>query len=378
MSTILVAHPSPDLYGSDLQLVETIHALVGAGHVVKVALPADGPLVPVLRQAGATVAIIPFTVLRKALLNPRGLVGLGAGAGPEALRLARIIRSSGARAVLTNTVTIPTWPLAARLAGVPAIAHAHEAEDSQPLIIRAGLYAPLLAARAVVANSGATRDVLLSAHPLLKKRTRVIHNGVPGPERPLPGPRDRAAGTPFRVALISRLSPRKGIDIALEAIGLLRAEGVDASLVVAGSVFPGYEWYEEQLRERISQPDLSGAVELLGYVNPTWPLLADADAVIVPSLGESFGNTAAEALHAGRPLVASRAQALREVVRDGETGLLVDPASPQALAAALAELERDPARARGLAAAGQADAAERFSVERYRSEIVDAVESLLQ
>ncbi|GAV93303.1 glycosyl transferase [Actinomyces denticolens] len=81
MSTILVAHPSPDLYGSDLQLVETIHALIGAGHVVKVALPADGPLVPVLRRAGAAVAIIPFTVLRKALLNPRGLVGLGAGAG---------------------------------------------------------------------------------------------------------------------------------------------------------------------------------------------------------------------------------------------------------------------------------------------------------
>ncbi|GAV93302.1 glycosyl transferase [Actinomyces denticolens] len=56
--------------------------------------------------------------------------------------------------MLTNTVTIPTWPAAARLAGVPAIAHVHEAEDSQPLVIRAGLNAPLLAARAVVANSG--------------------------------------------------------------------------------------------------------------------------------------------------------------------------------------------------------------------------------
>ncbi|WP_366180481.1 glycosyltransferase family 4 protein [Actinomyces timonensis] len=378
MSAILVAHPSPDLYGSDLQLVETIHALIGAGHTVKVALPSQGPLVPVLRRAGAAVAIIPFTVLRKALLNPRGLVGLGAGAGPEALRLARVIRSSGAQAVLTNTVTIPTWPAAARLAGVPAIAHAHEAEDSQPLVIRAGLYAPLLAARAVVANSGATRDVLLSAQPLLRNRARVIHNGVPGPERPLPAPRVRTAGDPFRVALVSRLSPRKGIHIALEAIGLLRAEKVDARLVVAGSVFPGYEWYEEELRERISRPDLSGSVELLGYVNPTWPLLADADAVIVPSLGESFGNTAAEALHAGRPLVASRAQALQEVVRDGETGLLVTPESPQALATALAALERDPARARELAAAGHADAAERFSVERYRGEIVDAVESLLQ
>ncbi len=377
MSTILVAHPSPDLYGSDLQLVETIHALVGAGHTVRVALPSHGPLVAVLREAGASVALIPFTVLRKALLNPRGLAGLGAGAGPEALRLARIIRSSGAQAVLTNTVTIPTWPLAARLAGVPAIAHVHEAEDSQPLVIRAGLNAPLVAARLVVANSGAARDVLLSAQPLLKNRTRVIHNGVPGPVVPLPPMRDRAAGDPFRVALIARLSPRKGIDVALEAIGLLRSMGVNASLSVAGSIFPGYEWYEEQLRERISQPDLSGAVELLGYVNPTWPILADADAVIVPSRAEPFGNTAVEALHAGRPLVASRVQGLIEVVRDGRTGLLVEPESPEALAAALAEIERDPARARELAAAGREDAAERFSVERYRDQIADAVESLL-
>ena len=189
--------------------------------------------------------------------------------------------------------------------------------------------------------------------------------------------RDRAAGDPFRVALIARLSPRKGIDVALEAIGLLRSMGVNASLSVAGSIFPGYEWYEEQLRERISQPDLSGAVELLGYVNPTWPILADADAVIVPSRAEPFGNTAVEALHAGRPLVASRVQGLIEVVRDGRTGLLVEPESPEALAAALAEIERDPARARELAAAGREDAAERFSVERYRDQIADAVESLL-
>ena len=70
---VLVAHPSPDLYGSDWQLVETIHGLIETGHEVLVALPLDGPLVEVLREAGARVAVMPFTVLRKALLSPRGL-----------------------------------------------------------------------------------------------------------------------------------------------------------------------------------------------------------------------------------------------------------------------------------------------------------------
>ena len=83
MSTILVAHPSPDLYGSDRQLLETIRALVDAGHRVNAALPDDGPLRPELEALGARVAIVPFTVLRKSLMSPRGLAGLVARSGGE-------------------------------------------------------------------------------------------------------------------------------------------------------------------------------------------------------------------------------------------------------------------------------------------------------
>ena len=57
--------------------------------------------------------------------------------------------------------------------------------------------------------------------------------------------------------MVGRLSPRKGVDVALDAVGLLRRSGVDASLSVCGSVFPGYEWYEGELRERAAQPDLA-------------------------------------------------------------------------------------------------------------------------
>ena len=375
--TVLVAHPSPDLYGSDRQLVETVVGLVAGGYRVKAALPQDGPLVPVLRRAGAAVAVLPFTVLRKALLTPGGLSALALDAGPEIARLRRVIQISGADAVLVNTVTIPWWPLAARAAGVPVLAHVHEAEDTQHPVIRAGLNAPLLAATQIVANSGAARKVLLDAQPLLASRTRVIHNGVAGPRSPLAPLRTRGAAEPFRVAMVGRLSPRKGVDVALEAIALLRAEGVDASLRVAGSIFPGYEWYEEELRRRAAAPDLAGHVELLGYVHPTWPVLEQADAVVVPSRAEPFGNTAVEAMHAGRPLVACRVQGLAEVVTDGVTGLLVAPDSPRALADALARCAADPGLALDLAERGRQEAARRFSVEGYRERMAAAVSHML-
>ena len=332
------------------------------------ALPLDGPLVEVLREAGARVAVMPFTVLRKALLSPRGLAKLCVQAAPEIARLRAVIRASRAEVVLTNTVTIPWWPVAASAAGVPVLAHVHEAEDTQRRIIRAGLNAPLLAASRIVANSGAARDALLEVQPHLASRTE---------DHPLEVLRRRRPGDPFRIAMVGRLSPRKGVDVALDAVGLLRRSGVDASLSVCGSVFPGYEWYEGELRERAAQPDLDGHVELLGYVRPTWPVLEAADAVVVPSRAEPFGNTAVEAMHAARPLVASRVQGLAEVVTDEVTGLLVPADDAEALAEALVRLATDPDLATRLAEQGEREAAERFSVVGYRATMARIVGELL-
>ncbi|WP_196716844.1 glycosyltransferase family 4 protein [Actinomyces trachealis] len=378
MITILVAHPSPDLYGSDRQLLETVAGLREAGHRTLIALPKHGPLESEMVALGAKVTVLPFTVLRKALLSPKGLVGLAARTPDELLRLRSVVKAARADLVLVNTVTLPWWGPAARAAGVPVLAHVHEAEDSQPLLLRAGLNAPLFAANRIVANSGAARDTLLQAQPLLAHRVTVVHNGVPGPEQTPSALRERSKLDPLHIVMVGRLSPRKGVDVALDAVGLLRERGVDASLRVCGSIFPGYEWYEEQLRERAAQPDLAGHVELLGYVHPTWPELDAADVVVVPSRAEPFGNTAVEAMHAGRPLVASRVQGLQEVVQDGTTGLLVEPDSPELLAEALAGLAADPQRARELATAGQADAARRFTVRRYRQDMAREVASLLQ
>jgi len=133
-------------------------------------------------------------------------------------------------------------------------------------------------------------------------------------------------------------------------------------------VFAGYEWFEDQLRVRAAADDLAGAVDLVGYADP-WVWFARGDVVVVPSRVEPFGNVAVQAMLAGRPVVASRTQGLAEIVKDGETGLLVRPDDPVALADAIAELLDDPARASALAAAGRQDAAERFGAQRYRAQM---------
>jgi glycosyltransferase involved in cell wall biosynthesis len=373
VGTVLIAHPSADLYGSDLQLLESVRGLTAAGWRVEVSLPAPGPLLARLEDAGAQVGVLGVPVLRKSLLRPAGLVGLvadSARAVPAMLRLMRRLRPD---VVYVNTVTVPLWLVAARLARRPALCHVHEAEDDAGRLVSTVLNAPLLLCRTVVVNSRAAARTLLRAVPLLSGRTEVVHNGVPGPDTP-PEPSAVAVDGPRRVVLVGRLSPRKGTDVAVEAVALLRAAGRDVDLELCGSVFPGYEWFEEQLRTRSADPVLAGHVRLAGYTSPTWPALARAEVVLVPSRAEPFGNAAVEAQLAARPVIASAVQGLPEIVTSGETGLLVPPDDPQALADAIARVLDDRALARSLAEAGRASAERQFSTARYRTAMTAQVE----
>jgi glycosyltransferase involved in cell wall biosynthesis len=370
MASVLVAHPSPDVYGSDLQLIESVTAMTADGMRVSVSLPAHGPLEALLTQAGASVSVLRVPVLRRAVLRPAGLVAFALATPLALVQMIRAIRRSRADVVYVNTVTIPLWLLAARLAGRRALCHVHEAEEAESRLVRIGLNSPILLATTVVTNSKASARALWGALPRLRGRTVVLANGVPesAPSgiRPEPG----------RIALVARLSPRKGIDVALDAVGVLRRQGREVHLQVCGTAFEGYEWFEQQLRERAALDDLAGTVTFSGYVNPTRPVLDAANIVLVPSRVEPFGNTAVEAMLAGRPLIASDVQGLAEIVDDGRTGLLVRPGDPSALASAIALLLDDPEMATQLAHAAQLAAREHFGVERYRREISAIVSQL--
>ena len=370
--TVLVVHPSADLYGSDLQLLESVRGLTDAGWRVVVTLPHEGPLTERLADAGAELRVLPVPVLRKSLLSPRGLVRLALDSARALRPMRRMLREVDPDVVYVNTVTVPLWAAVARLFGRPVLGHVHEAEDDVPWVVSLLLNAPLLFTATVVVNSRAAQATLLRAVPALRRRTSVVHNGLPGPpEEPVP-PVFATEG-PHRIVLVGRLSPRKGNDVALEAVALLLAEGRRVRLELYGSVFPGYEWFEDQLRARSSEPDLAGSVHFGGYTSPTWPALAGAEVVLVPSRAEPFGNTALEAQLAGRPVVASAVQGLQEIVTNGETGLLVPPDDPVALAAAIATVLDDPDRARAMALAGLDSARANFGLDRYRSAITDAV-----
>lgn len=371
--TVVVVNPSPDVYGADLQMLQTVTGLIADGWRVVVVLPDDGELVPRIKACGAEVQFLAFPVLRKSNASLRALLIMLAravGFLPRGYRLLRAIRPS---VLFVNTVTLPWWLLIGRLTRTPTVAHLHEAETTAHRLVRKALVAPLHLADVVLVISRSALDAMTAVQPRLARRAQLVYNGIPQPPDP---PDDPSREEPLRLAVVGRLSPRKASHIALNAVGLLRAEGQNVVLEIAGSTFPGYEWYERELRQRADQPDLQGAVTFAGYCNPVWPVLRRADIVLAPSTQEPFGNVVVEAQMSRRPVVAAAAQGHLESITDGETGLLVTAGDATALADGVRRLITDPALAARLAGSAEVEAVRRFSVERYRREVADLVERL--
>jgi GT2 family glycosyltransferase/glycosyltransferase involved in cell wall biosynthesis len=365
---MLVVHPGAELYGSDRVLLESAEALA-ARFDVTVVLPGPGPLADELRTRGLRVESCRMPVLRRAALRPRGALRLLADTVAGALPALRLIRQWGAAGVYVNTVTLPLWPVLARLARRPVVCHVHEAERAASRVLRHAMaLAPRLAGRAIV-NSRFTGEVLAEVAPRMRARSTVVLNAVRGPTVVVPA-RD-ALTDGVRLLYVGRLSPRKGPQVALAALGELRARGLAARLSLLGSVFEGYEWFEQQLRETVRAEGLGDRVEFLGFQPDVWPHLAATDVVLVPSVGEeSFGNVAVEAVLAGRPLVVSTGSGLAEAA----AGYAVAQAVPPDLAGGWADaVERVVADWPGFRARALTDAAvarERHAPDRYRAELV--------
>ena len=372
--SVLVAHPGAELYGTDRVLLESVAALV-AEFDVTVALPGPGPLVEALGKLDARVVLCPMPVLRNGALRPRGAVRLLADTVRGVLPALRLLRRHGADGVYVSTLTLPSWPLLALLAGRPSLCHVHEAEQSVPRILRRGMaLGPALADR-VVANSRFTLDVLTEVAPRLGRRSTVIHNAVHGPAEVVPA-RAELTG-PLRLLFVGRLSPRKGPQVAVATLRELVHRGVDAHLTLVGSVYEGYEWFEAELRATIAAAGLDDRVAFAGFRTDVWPHLAAADVVLVPSVSEeSFGNTAIEAVLAARPLVVSDHSGLREAT-SGYAGVqAVDPGRPADWADAVAQVSDDWATWRLVALEDAREARRRHASARYREQLVEQVAAL--
>jgi glycosyltransferase involved in cell wall biosynthesis len=168
-----------------------------------------------------------------------------------------------------------------------------------------------------------------------------------------------------RVVFAGRVVTPKGVAVLIRA-----ARSVDAEFVVCGD-----GWQLEAMRKLARRLGVHERVRFTGWLAPGELAreLAQASVVAMPSLWpEPFGLVGIEAGAAGRPVVASAGGGVRDWLKDGVNGVLVEPGDPRALAGALDELLADPARRQQMGERGKALVAENFTPERHVAALAQA------
>jgi L-malate glycosyltransferase len=245
-------------------------------------------------------------------------------------------------------------------------------------------------ATTVVANSVYTAGSVLDLAP--SAQVEVVHNPVDlgrwDPARidrvharaGLKGVRPRA----LLLGVVAQLTPWKGQDTAIEALRLLRQQGVDAHLLLIGSakfLSPSArfdnEAYVNELRQRVSAAGLEDRVSWLGEREDVPELVSALDVLLLPSWEEPFGRALIEAMAVRVPVVATSVGGPPEIVSDGQEGFLVAPREPEAWAEAIARFAMSPKLGQEMGRAGRARVEAAFSLEHHVNSMLDVYERAL-
>jgi glycosyltransferase involved in cell wall biosynthesis len=359
---ILFIEQFSELGGGQRNLLDLLPAVMNRGWKATVAAPGSGELFERARSLGAETARIAL-----------GNYSAGRKTAGDAARFVIDTLALGRWVARQNCDVISVG--GARL--MPAIARGAR---GRPVIFQAQhflgkSYAVRLAARAirdtnatVIANSEHVASQYRTSPnaPGIHAPVRVVYNGtaeIPFAERK-PGPF-------ARIGVIGRIAPMKGQADFLRAAALIAPRAPAAKFVICGSpMFTPQKYVDEVQRLAAGLP-----VEFLGWRDDVGEVLANLDLLIAPSTAaEATTRVILEAFSAGVPVVAYAIGGIPEIVHHGENGFLVPECEPAALARKILEVvQMDRVDLGSVAHRARADWQWRFTIDRYQSEMTDAI-----
>jgi glycosyltransferase involved in cell wall biosynthesis len=272
------------------------------------------------------------------------------------------------------------WIMAAWFARVPCITH--ERGINEEFQRRDRVLARRL--RAVICISEAVEENFIK-HGFEDLRLVTIHNGLDPNEMRVT--RDASeiyaeqgiVPTVRLIGIVGNIKPWKGQELVIRAMDQLRNEFPDVVCLLIGDTPDGENAYRLQIDKLIEQLNLGQHVFITGYrhdvANYVNALEIQVHASVLP---EPFGRVLLEGMALSKPLVASNAGGVPEIVVDGATGLLFEPQNAESLVDCLRTLLADPDRARRLGEAGRERLEARFSITNNVARTEDLYETLLR
>ncbi len=360
---VLFVHQAAELYGSDRVLLALVESLTQSGFVTPiVVLPQEGPLLDEFRRIGVEVHVTALAKVQRSAFTPLGLLRFASTALRSVKGLDAVVAGRRIDVVHSNTVAVVSGGVWSRVRRVHHVWHVHEIILRPKLVAKALAWLVSLLSDKVVGISGMVRDNLIAQCPRLARQTVVVPNGMVPPTRDIAAARhawrsaEGLSDQHIVIGLIGRINAGKGQGLLLHALRRIIDAGhaTQMRVVIVGSPPPGQDELLQQLERQIEELGVRKHVSVLPFRPDVWPIWCGMDIAVVPSTHpEAFGMVALEAMFAERPVVAANHGGVVDIVRDGETGLLVPPGDEAALSAALVKLSQDAELCRRMGRAGR-------------------------
>ncbi|MBX2989884.1 MAG: glycosyltransferase [Bacteroidetes bacterium] len=374
--TVAYIHYPSDLYGAGRSLIRLLEHIDRTRFRPLVVLKRDGPLRARLEESGVRVSILKsLSVIERSRARLPGLATLPMTFLASVVQLFIFLKRENVYLVHTNTGIIPSSAFAAKIAGVPHVWHIRDwfGEFSRLWQVYSR-YILWSSACVLCVSQSVARQFPASS------KVRVMHNGFSLDEfridRELARRDTRARyniNETFVVGTVGRIKfVRKGQEVLVRAISVLKEKGAKVKCLIVGSVFPGNEVHLTMLQELINSLGLQEEVVLAGELSDPRPAFAAMDVFVLPSAQpEPFGGVVVEAMAMGLPVVGTSIGGTVDQVVEGVTGFLIPPADHQALAEKLYILYKDRSLGRQFGEAGRKRMRSEFDLHRTVKAIED-------
>lgn len=342
--------------------------------------PRDGQFPEAARRIGVTTHILPYRGINTWFVPAIWM------RFPISRRVAELARRLEIHAIHSDYHSLPFAAAAARANRIPVLWNAmgwwFPAKPWQRSFFRRRV-------TQIIAITQAVRDRWLAAsgHLMPPDAIKIVVPGV-DTDHFQPG----IDGSPVRarlgigpdvplVAMIARFQHVKGHDIFQAMAQRIHAQMPEARFAVAGEnvfqVSKDETYKRDILAAAQNDPVLRGCLTYLGFWDDVREVVAAADVIVCPSRFESLGMGHLESMAMARPVVSMNNGGPAETVLDGETGYLVPPEAPDALAARVLALLRDPALRKHMGQNGRAHVLAHFTAAGYATQVSQVIEKLL-
>lgn len=376
MKSILFIHQSAELYGSDKTILMFISSLDKEKYLPIVILPFDGPLKREFEKNNIKVVIAPVLKLYRKMFTPKGILKFFKEYKEGLQTLTELHKIYNFDIVYSHTLASLIGIVFAKKFKIKHLWHVQEI-IAKPVFFYKG-FVKLLSLKCnhiAVYDSKTTMEFWIKDNPELAKKSEYVCNGLDVSQKPEPNQEIiqkirieffKVQDNELIIALVGRINSWKGQPLLLDSFQAIADKYNHIKLVFIGSAPPNQEFFETNLKTKISEYKLDDRVIIIPFQKNIWQFWDSIDIAVVPSTEpEPFGMVAIEAMLSKKPVVAANHGGLTETVVHNHSGLLFEPKSVTSLSDALEVLIQDEAKRKLFGDNGYQRTIDHFSLKKH-------------